>query len=300
MQTLEELFKFILEQERSLVFGNLSRYPQLIYESLVSIPSLQVLILSNHCPLTSKESRIRVQRSSDPIDRCDLLIYIEPAASQLITKHALASRVVVFASHFAFQKPDNERWVPVSYFHGVDPTATQELLSIQDFPLQTRNVGLVEVDREHVLALSGRIPNAPRHADTYVIVNLTPFHKDALSMYLAFWDAFDYLLEHRAFVNRWVCCFSDQNRPGFLRFTQKVIDALFCRTFEHGNVTETRQILLLLPFFQSGTIDRTFDLNVSVFGQMKFVAPKTVEDACKAAAMHNVVPVAKNVLWIPY
>lgn len=299
MQTLQDLFKFILSQERSIVFGNLGRYPHLLFENLITIPSIRVTFVSTICSFSSKDNRIQVQRPTEPIHQCDLLIYLEPMSLRLVEKPVLATRAVVFTSHYTFKLPNGERWINVCFFHGMNATGTKELLSKQDFPIQTRNVGLVQIDHTNVLTISKRIAAAPKEPNTYVIVDLTHYNKETLPMYLAFWDTFDYLLEHQTRIHRWVTCFSDNNRQAFIRFTQKVIDALFCRTFEHGNVKDHRTILSLLPFYTSGTIDRTFDLKVSDFGGMKFVAPKTIEDACKAAAMHDVLPVTKNVLWIP-
>lgn len=299
MQTIQDLFNFILHQDRCVVFGNLGRYPHIVFEMLSSVPLLRVIIVSNRCTASSTENRIRVQRPSDPIDRCDLLLYLEPASLELVDKHPLASRVVVFASHFTFKLRDGgHRWIYVSYFHGPDATRTKELLALQDFPIQTNNVGLVEVDHANVLTLSGRTTFTPKESGSYVIVDLTQFNRDTLTMYLAFWDAFDYMLENKSFIDRWVVCFSEKGREAFTRFTQKVIDALFCKTFEHGNVKDHSSILALLPFYKSGMLDQTFDLQISSFGGNEFVAPKTIEDACKAAAMHNVLPLAKNVLWI--
>lgn len=298
MQTLQDLFNFILNQDRCIVFGNLGRYPNLIFESLVSIPLLRVVIVSRSCAFSSTENRIRVQRPTDPIERCDLLVYVEPASLQLVQKHPLASRVVVFTSHFTFKKSNGERWIYVSYFQGMDAAGTSALIALQDFPIQTQNVGLVEIDHTNVLRISGRITAAPKQANTFVIVDLTGFDKDVLTMYLAFWDAFDYLLEFRDHIDRWVVCFADNGLGAFRTFTQKVIDALFCRNFEHGNVKDHREMLSLLPFYKSGIIDQKFDLKTSSFGGMNFVVFKTTEDACKAAAMHDVVPVSKNVLWI--
>lgn len=256
------------------------------------------MVGSKNCTFSSTENRIRVQRPEEPIKRCDLLVYVEPASLQLVEKHALASRVVVFTSHYTFQKPIGEEWIDVCYFHGVDAASTKALIAIQNFPIQTENVGLVEIDHTNVLRISGRIAAAPKQADTFVIVDLTNFNKDVLTMYLAFWDAFDYLLEFKDSIDQWVVCFSNNGRQAFVRFTQKVIDALFCRNFEHGNVKNYRDIVSLLPFYQSGIIDTPFEMKPSTFGGMNFVVFNTVEEACKTAAVHNVIPVAKNVLWI--
>lgn len=299
MQTIQELISFLLKQDRSIVFGNLGRYPRLLINAFLSMPSLRVIIITNR-QCSSTDNRIRIQRPTDPIDPCDFLIYFEPASLQWIEKHALASRVVIFASHYTFSVPSKERWINICYFHGIDRSGTRELLQIQDFPIQTRNIGLVEIDHTHVVTLSGQttIVNLPQQANSYVIVDLTHFNKDTLSLYLAFWDAFDIMLEHRTLIDRWVICFSDNGRQAFVRFTQKVIDNLFCRTFEHGNVKEHRDILSLLPFYQSGTIDKNFRVKTSSFGGILLTIPKTIDEACKVTAMHNTLPFVKNILWI--
>lgn len=298
MQTLQDLLHFIQSQERSIVFGNLGRYPNRLFEMLVSAPLLRVIIVSKNSAFSSTENRIRVQRPGDPIKQCDLLVYVEPATLQLVEKHPLASRVVVFTSHYTFQKPKGEEWINICYFHGMNAADTKAMIALQNFPIQTENVGLVEVDYANVLKISGRTMAAPKQADTFVIVDLTNFNKDVLTMYLAFWDAFDYLLEFKELIDRWVVCFSTNGRQAFVRFTQKVIDALFCRNFEHGNVNNYRDIVSLLPFYQSGIIDTPFEMKLATFGGMNFAVLNTVEEACKTAAIHNVIPVAKNVLWI--
>lgn len=301
MLDVRNLFQFLLQHDRCVVFGNLSRYPHLIFEALAAVPVLRVVIVSNRCGISSTENRISVQRPTDPIHRCDLLVFVEPHTLQFVEKHPMASRVAVFASHYTFKIPtDGERWTNVSYFASPDPEGTKELISLQDFPIQTRNVGLVEVDHVNVLTISsGRVAAAATPSQsTYVIVDLTDYQKETLDMYLAFLDAFDFLLEHKNFIHRWVVCFPEEGRSAFNRFTQKVIDALLCKTFEYGNVRDHRDIVSLLPFYKSGTVDKTFDLKTSSFGGIQFAAPGTTEDACKVAVMHDTLPLAKNVLWI--
>lgn len=298
MQNRQDLINFILQQDRCIVYGDLGRYPHLLLEILISIPLLEVVIVSNN-NLSSLDNRIRIIRSQNLIDsKCDLLVYLEPQSLQLVEKHPLASRVAVFTSHFTFKTSCGEWWTNICFFNKVDPEGTRQLLEKQDFSIQTQNIGLIEIDHTNVLTISGKESASPKNENTYVIVNLTNFNKDTLSMYLAFWDAFDYMLEHKNLINRWVVCFSDHGRQAFIKFTQKVLDSLFCRKFEHGNVKDYQTIVSLLPFYKSGTIDKTFDLKPFSFGGISFVAPKTIEDACKAAVMYNVHPIVKNVLWV--
>lgn len=298
MQSLQDLLNFILQQDRCIIYGDLGRYPQHLLEAFKSVPMLKVVIVSRNNNLHSTDNRIRVVRSAELVEKCDLLVYLEPASMQMVEKHPLAFRVAVFTSHFTFKTAHGDWWIDVCFFLKVDSEGTRELLEKQDFPIQTRNIGLVQVDYTNVLTISGNESAPPTCYDTYIIVDLTKFNKDTLSMYLAFWDAFDFILEHKHLINRWVVCFSENGRQAFARFTQKVLDFLLCKKFEHGNVKDIQTLVTLLPFYKSGTIDKKFDVKLSSFGGIKFSAPKTIEDACKVATMYDVYPLVKNVLAV--
>lgn len=297
MNSIQDLFNFILHQEQTIVFGNLGRYPKIIYEAIQSIPLIQVTIISKHYPIITSDSRIRV--THDCVDRCDLLIYMEPDTFQSIQKHPLTSHVAVFTSHFNFKT--KSLWKYVSYFHttSLDDLAdkTQKLLKVQDPSLQTRDPGLVGVEYKNVFITKGA--NLAPDDNAYIIIDLTKFNTDILSMYLDFWDKFDYMLDHFDMINRWVVCFSDSvSRRAFDSFTQKCIDALFCKNFEHGNVTEITQMLSLIPYYKSGIIDKTFDIPISYFGGIQIIIPKSIEEACKAAIMYDLNVLTNNVYYI--
>lgn len=298
MQSIVDLLNFIMQRDRCIIFGDLGRYPEYLIDALKSIPMLKVIIISRYDNVHSTENRIRVVRSKDFIEKCDLLIYLEPASVYMIDKHPLALRVAVFTSHFTFQIPSGNVWTDVCFFIKPDSEGTRQLLEKQDFPIQTRNIGLVQVDYTNVLTISGKESAPPNNYDTYVIVDLTNFNKDTLSMYLAFWNAFDFMLENKDFIGRWVVCFPENGRQAFMRFTQKVLDSLSCRKFEYGNVKDLKTLVTLLPFYKSGTIDKKFDVKLTTFGGLRIATPKTIEDACKVAMMYDVYPLVKNVFVI--
>lgn len=298
MLSAEELLNFILQQDRCIVFGDLGRYPYKLFEILKSIPSLKVMVISSNNNLYSSDNQIRVQRSDQLVESCDLLIYLEPESMQTIAKHRLASRVVVFASHLNFIHSCDARWARVCFFLKIDPTGTRSLLDRQDFSIQTQNVGSVRVDYTNVVRISGK-DNPPLETnDTYVIVDLTHYTKDILSMFLAFWDAFDFMLENKDSISRWVLCFAEKGYSGFCRFRQKTLDALSCKDFEYGNVTDIQTILSMLPFYKFGNIDKKFNVKLSSFGGVKYIIPKSEQEACKAAYMYNVYPMVNNVLRV--
>lgn len=299
MQSLQELWNFMLGQERCVVFGNLSRSPDLLLNPSVQIPLLRIVVVVPHPhQFSSKEKRFHVQGPAATVDRCDVVLYWEPTLHQRIDKPPLATHAVVLTCHYAFKLVDPEKWVDVSYFQDPDPNGTRDLLTRREFPVYTEDVGLLEAEREPSLKIWGKDHPPPPHPHTYGIVDLTRFQHDPLILYLAFWDAFEYLLRHQSRVDRWIPCFSEKGYRVFQRFTQQVIDALFCRTFAHGNVREHRQLLALLPFYQSGTLDPTYEVTLSSFGGIPFVAPRTLEQACQVATRYDVLPIARNVLWI--
>lgn len=296
METILDLLNFILQQDRCIIFGDLGRYPNILYENLQNIPLIKICFVSNNRDLYSSDNRIRVLRPGDPIEKCDLLIYLEPGSLQFIEKHPLVSRVAIFTSHFTFQTPNREWWTNICFF--MKKADTAELLEKQDFSIQTKNIGLVKIDHVNVLTISGKTSTSPQTNDTYVIVDLTKFNKDSLSMYLAFWDAFDYMMEYKDLIYRWVVCFPEHGRLAFTRFTQKVLDSLFCKKIEHGNVKDIQSLVTLLPFYKSGSIERKFDVKMQTFGGINYVSPESIEDVCKAAIMYDVYPIIKNVFGV--
>lgn len=298
MQSLQDLVNFILQQDRCIIYGDLGRYPQHLVEAFKSVPMLKVVIVSRENDLHSTDNRIRIVRAAELVEKCDLLVYLEPASMQMVEKHPLAFRVAVFASHYRFKTSREDWWTDVCFFLKIDSEGTQELREKEDFSIQTRNVGLVKIDYNNVLTISGKNSSPPNTQDTYVIVDLTKFTKDSLSMFLAFWDSFDYMLENKHLISRWVVCFSENGRQAFQSFTQKVLDALLCKKFEHGNVKDLQTLVTLLPFYKSGTIDKKFDVKLLSFGGIKFAVPKNIEDACKVAVMFDTYQLVKNVLLI--
>ena len=161
MQSLEDLLYFILQQDRSIVFGDLGRYAHHLIEAFKSKPTLKVTIISNNKKLHSSDNRIQVIRTEELIEKCDLLVYVEPTTLQMVEQHALASRVAVFTSHFTFKIPCEQWWTNVCFFLKVDPEGTQQLQEKQDFSIQTRNIGLVQIDHTNVLTITGK-ESAPR------------------------------------------------------------------------------------------------------------------------------------------
>ncbi|GFX53098.1 uncharacterized protein TNCV_3285611 [Trichonephila clavipes] len=302
MNSIQDLLQIILRHDYVVVFGNLGRYPRVLFDAFLADSQLNVAIYSPYylCSSTPDE-RIRVVKSSK-VQPCDLYVVLEPPPYQLLEKPAQATRMVVFTSHFTYKTHPENVWTFVSFFHTLNVTElarnTQELLSLQDHSIQTPSIHQVQVDAVHKVTLSGRADGALDNPNTYVLINLSgyssPFH-----MFLAIWDSFDYMLTNKNFVKKWMICFPHSGgRKAFDQFLQNCLDNLFCKKFEHGNVTSIGNILSLMPFYKSGCIHQTFSIPKGRILGVEYVAPITLTDACKAATMYNLEHWVGNVYRI--
>ena len=293
MKSLQDLLQFLLRHDNVAVFGNLGRNPQVVYDMLAADPQLHVVIQSHYYfSVGSLDNRIRMITTADiPPDPIDLLVVLEPAPYKRLVKPPQAARWVVFTSHFTYHSSPDVVWTYVSYFHHANVSDlmrhTQHLLKLQGTSIQTHNVHDVPVNAVHTLVVPRHSEVALSAPDTFVLVNLTELTSPHV-MSLAFWDAFDYMLAHKDFVQGWLICFPlKKGRVAFEQFIQHCLDALFCKTFEHGNVTAMSQILTLVPYYKSGSIDRTFQVPVYDLLGVEYIAPRDPVDACKAATVYN-------------
>lgn len=295
METLSDLFQFILEREKTLVFGNLSRYPNVLSDFIRSkYDSMEIVIVSRYYtfPTTADDNIRSVAHIQAKNLQCDLLVYCEPYPYETVEKPPNVSHMVVFTSHLAF--PSNRDWANVCFFHDGDLSdlmdKTHRLLRLQDGSLQSHSTSKVRIDRTHVQFLG---PSETFHLKrekekTYFVINLTSLTSPH-SMLLRFWDAFDFMIRHFESVDRWLICFSEKGgKKAYEQFTQETIDKLFCKKFENGNKTELKSILSFVPFYKSGVVDRRFDQPIDEFCDLKIIAPKTLTDAFKMVVVHNV------------
>lgn len=289
MDSLEDLFRFILRHNHVIVFGNLGRQPQIIFEQLKSDPQLNVVIQSYFYNVPSTPDN-RIRQSKDD-DACDLMVVLEPFPNQPLQKPPNAARLVVFTSHLNYSTPRETVWTHVCFFHSpslsLQAIKTQELLKAQDTSVQVKNLNQVQVDAINTLVIHGKSELVVNHPNTYVLVDLTRY-SHALPMYLAFLDAFDFMLNHKDYVQKWMICFPQQRgRQAFDQFVQYCLDGFHCKTFPHGNVTDKGTILSLLPFYKSGSIDLNFTIPISKILGVEYISPSTPEDVCKAATKFN-------------
>jgi len=267
---------------------------------LCSDPQLNVVIRSRHypCPSTS-DNRIRV--GNDSVDACDIFVLLEPGYDELVTKPPQATRWVIFTSHLTFKGRLETVWTRVCYFHahhvGNLARDTQHLLKLQKPSLETKNIQRLKMNTVHRITLSGKSDTPLTTPHTFVVIDLT-MHFDTLKMSLALWDAFDYMLSHKNFIEGWLIVFPSSGRQSFEQLIQHCMDRLFCATFEYGNVTSMKQIVTLIPYYTLGCIEETFDVSKRYLYNIPYIAPILPVDACKAAIQHNLEHWAKNIYRI--
>ncbi|GFY38837.1 uncharacterized protein TNIN_3621 [Trichonephila inaurata madagascariensis] len=116
-----------MSQDQTIVFGNLGRHPNVLYEYISNNqPSLEVVVVSRHYffPMNANDKICYASHIQAKNIKCDLLIYTEPIPYETIIKPDGVSTMVVFSSHLAIPLPDH--WTKVCYFHYVDLTSTAE------------------------------------------------------------------------------------------------------------------------------------------------------------------------------
>lgn len=292
MESADDLVQFIFRNEYTIVFGNLGRYPQQLYNALEKVPQLQIAIQSPFIiyPFSS-DNRIRVVNPNQPLKQCDLLVVIEPAPQHKVVKPPNASRIVVFTSHLNFKTCPSTIWTHITYIYASNlqllARDTKHLLSIQDGSIQTRDVNQVKLDTVHNLILRGRTNKPVTQPETYILIDLVN-DSSAFEMFLRFWESFDYMLANVKSIKGWAICFPQKNgRRSFEQFAQNCLDTLFCRKMEYGNVKTLSHLLALVPFYRSGCIDRNFDIPTSLFGDVRYVSVKSPQEACQAATKYD-------------
>lgn len=299
MHNLLDLLHFLVSHDNVIVYGNLGRYPETVFEMLCSDPQLNVVIRSLHYPCPSTlDRRVRV---SDRVDACDLFILLEPGYEEEVHKPPQATRWVIFSSHLTFRGRPETVWTRVCYFHanhvGDMALNTQHLLKLQKPSLETKNIRRVKFDAVHRTFLKGGSETPLSVPNTFVIIDLTGYF-DHLTMTLKFWDAFDYMLLNKNSIQGWVVCFSSSGQRAFKQFTQHCMDRLFCTTFEFGNVTCMKHIVTLIPHYTLGCIDETFDIPKRSLYHIQYITPSSTLEACKAATQFNLEHWVNNIYRI--
>lgn len=317
MQSISTLFKFILKNERTIVYGNLGRKYHLIYDFLLKeLPSFEVIIESNYYKLFSKNHiHVNVKTST----KCDLYIYLEPEPDYLIIHPEYASKVVIFTSHLLSRFLNNAYWAPATYFHLNESTEnninkTKQLISLQQtsryfdkldnvfkYRLDFDNVKSVSVNTGSSASMNDivLIPGKPIPLfteKTVVIADLTQ-SKSAGAMHLYTLDIVDFLKDNIEMIEFWFICFPNHHNAQFNDIVNSNIDTLFCIDFKYNNIS-LPDIILMYPFFKTGTINRFASCETKSFCNLKYIAPTNEIDAYSAATLLNLEPLTQNIYLV--
>lgn len=289
MKTLEDLFKFILEHKRTMVFSNLGRKPKIVFDFInTHLANVDVVIASPYYryPNAGRISTISYEDMSEA--RGDLLLYVEPIPRVKVVKPAGVGRIAVLSSHLVFtNEPD---FVFASYFHysGIQESIEKIkiLLSKRNGSIQSNNVNYVTVDHVRPRILGENFESVDDQS-FYAIVNLNRY-SSKLKMYLTFLDLFDYMMDHFDQIDGWLVVFPEKSGiRQFDQFVQDVLDRFWCIKFEHGNVTDHLKIVALLPFYTYGVVDKKFNVPKEKFCGMEYVSPNTALEFFQAATRNG-------------
>lgn len=319
-EDLDSLFKTILDSDQTLVYGDLGRLPHIVVQYLSSRHAhLKVLFVSFYYPVSfPNHLQFRnIQHKDIQGSKCDLLVLIEPSAHSIIKhNYSSAGSTLILTSHAVLdlQNPSIRHAI---YFHNVGGGGSfdwsqridriRQLMSKLEGSEESENVSVVKHHISHpdvitigrdshsdITLSPGKCAELP-HKSHFVIVDLTNI-SITTGIFLYFWDAFDYMTTHLDRVERWSVCFGRQRKIRYDNFVQECIDRLHCSPVFQKHL---KQILPLLPFYKSGTIDKNFeDIEIFRFIRHEYVAPKTLDDAFKMTIAFDTKPLVGGVFSI--
>lgn len=314
MNSIQNLFQFIMKNERTIVYGNLGRKYHMIYEYIIKeLPTFEVIVESKYYKLFSRD---HIHVRSQSVEKCDLYIFIEPEPEMLIIHPELASKVVIFTSHLLSKFLNNSFWAFATYFHfntskEAEINATKRLLELQQTSRYLNKLDKIfkyKLDFDEVITVgvnTGLTPSAndvvliPGNAlpilnqMTVIIADLTQVTTSG-GMYVYLMDILDFIKENIAKVEYWFVCFPNHNNEKFNYLIDKNLDKLFCMNFKYSNVS-LPNLILMYPFNKVGTINRCKPCVKKKFCHLTYIVPENETAALGAATLFNLEPLVKNI-----
>lgn len=311
MKTLNDLFSFIFQHDKTVVYGNLGRQPWELYNYIKThYPTFDVQVYSKYYPFQPTH---RIKTNGDTIEKCDLLIYLEPAPNMVLLSHKQAARMVVFTSHLLVTDVSSPS-AYVSFWFSPDPTkdvlANKRILSMQDCSVQASRGDLLKtqydsfniqtVGVDYPVCDTSIYPGKPSlalNSKTFVIADLTNT-TSTLQLYLYLWEILDYLKINIDMIEKWVICFPEKRMKQYHQFIQECRNKLLCKTFQYGNVTNKAHLVGLTPFYQHVSTEVNTVCETKQFCRLNYIMPKSETEAYTCSLKYNLTPLAGSVYLI--
>lgn len=311
MNTLDELFNFILENDKTIVYGNLGRYTHILFDYIMkSFPTFEIQVFSNYYYVPSTPT---IKVNTDSVGKCDLLIYIEPAPNMVVISYKEAARVVVFSSHLLLTDASSPSTF-VSFYYSPNVrkniSNNKRLLNMQGCSVQAARGDVLKTQYDFFeiktigvnypvcdININPGKPVLALYSKTFVIVDMTNT-TSSLHLLLYLWDVLDYLQDNIDMVERWLICFPEKKMKHFNKFVQECRNKLACKRFKLGNVTDKAELMALTPFYQTSTIDIDTNIQVKKFCNLDYITPKNDIEAFTCSLKYNMTPLARHIYII--
>lgn len=306
---MDDVFKFVLEHDKTIVYGNLGRRPLLIYDYLSkNFPTFDVQVFSNYYHFPSTH---HIKTNGDSIEKCDLLVYVEPSPQQTIKTHDRAARVVVFTSHLNLKDAHGAIY---SYYQTEDLHKeilnNKRILNMQECSVEASKGDILKTQYDYFniktigvnhpicdVSINHGKPTLALDSKTFLVVDLTNTIS-SMHLFLSLWDVLDYMKDNIDMIEKWIICFPVKRMRQYQHFVQECRNALICKNFKYGNVTSKAQIFPLTPFYQTITVNIDSNCRIKKFCNLKYIAPKTEEEAYACSIKYNLTHLAGQIYLI--
>lgn len=309
MNTLDSLFDFIFKNDKTVVYGNLGRNSLVLYDYITKeMPTLAIQVFSNYYYFPNTHT---IKTNADSIEKCDLLIYIEPPKNFEIISHKHVARIVLFTSHLLLQ---DSPATYVSFYYTPDlrksinnnkhifklqlcslETSRGDVLKSQFDYYETKTIG-VNFPVCDININQGK-PTPPLDKKTLLICDLTNTISP-LNSYVYLWDILDYIKDNIDMIEKWVICFPERRMKQYHQFVQDVRNKFMCKNIKIGNVVNKNDMLALTPFYQISKIDINASCEVKKFCNLKYITPKNDTEAFMCSIKYNLTPFAGHAYLI--
>lgn len=310
MNNLDDVFKFILQHDKTIVYGNLGRRPLLLFDYLSKhFPTFDIQVFSNfyHFPSTH-----HIKTNSDSIGKCDLLVYLEPSPQIPILSQDNVARVVAFTSHLNLKNTESGEFV--SYYQTSDIHKeilnNKRVLNLQECSVEAKNGNVLKTQHDYFniktigvnhsicdINVNPSKPTLALDSKTFLIVDLTNT-SSSIHLFVSLWDVLDYLRDNIDMIEKWIICFPEKRMRRYHNFVQECRNKLICKKFIYGNVTSKAQLFPLTPFYQTIAVDIDSNCKIKRFCNLKYITPKDDEEAYTCAIKYNLTHVAGQIYLI--